>query len=274
MKPTDLLVQADKLPNVPEVVRELIMALDNPNAKYSEIAAKVSKDQTLSLKVLRVVNSAYFGLSRKVASIEEAVVMLGMERLKTLVIASGFANSVASVEGINLKQFWAETFRIAEMAKSMAKYSPMVDSDTAFATGVVHNIGRLLMHLAEPNRAKAVQELINEKKVSRSAAEMERFGFTSQEAGHALLTKWHFPVEVCDALIYYRKPMAEESSPLAKALHLAAYLNACVREKRSKEDMVSQFPIKVAMAIDLKMDIINDFDQIIAKGKELEALAA
>ncbi|MEC8483564.1 MAG: HDOD domain-containing protein, partial [Pseudomonadota bacterium] len=89
MKPADLLTQADQLPNVPEVVRELIMALDNPNAKYSEIAAKVAKDQTLSLKVLRVVNSAYFGLSRKVASIDEAVVMLGMERLKTLVIASG-----------------------------------------------------------------------------------------------------------------------------------------------------------------------------------------
>lgn len=274
MKPTDLLAQADKLPNVPEVVRELIMALDNPNAKYSEIAAKVAKDQTLSLKVLRVVNSAYFGLSRKVGSIDEAVVMLGMERLKTLVIASGFAGSVTGVEGVDLKKFWAETFRIAEMAKWLAKHSPLVDADTAFATGVVHNIGRLLLHLAEPNRAKAVQQLIQEKKVSRSKAEIERFGFTSQDAGRELLIKWHFPQEICEAIVQYRKPMSEEATHLARVLHLAAYLNACIREGRSKEEMVSEFPIKVAMAAEVEMKVINELDNIIARGKELEALAA
>ena len=274
MKPTDLLSQADKLPNVPEVVRELIVALDNPNAKYNEIAAKVAKDQTLSLKVLRVVNSAYFGLSRKVASIDEAVVMLGMERLKTLVIASGFASSVSGVEGVDLKKFWAETFRIAEMSKWLAKHSPLVNADTAFATGVLHNIGRLMLHLAEPNRAKAVQQLIQEKKVSRSKAEIERFGFTSQEVGRELLIKWHFPQDICDALVQYRKPMAEESSHLARILHLAAYLNACIREGRSKEDMVSEFPIKVAMAAEVEMKVINELDSIIARGKELEALAA
>ena len=274
MKPADLLNQADQLPNVPEVVRELIMALDNPNAKYSEIATKVAKDQTLSLKVLRIVNSAYFGLSRKVASIDEAVVMLGMERLKTLVIASGFAGSVKQVEGLNLKQFWSETFRTAEMAKWLAKHSPLVDADTAFATGVVHNIGRLLLHLAEPNRAKAVQQLIQESKSSRSAAELERFGFTSQDAGRELLMKWHFPQEVCDALVQYRKPMSDHSSHLAQVLHLAAFLNACVREGRSKEDMVSNFPIKVAMAAEVEMSVLNELENIIERSKELENLAA
>lgn len=274
MKPADLLTQADQLPNVPEVVRELIMALDNPNAKYSEIAAKVAKDQTLSLKVLRVVNSAYFGLSRKVASIDEAVVMLGMERLKTLVIASGFAGSVKQVEGLDLKQFWSETFRIAEMSKWLAKHSPLVDADTAFATGVVHNIGRLLLHLAEPNRAKAVQQLIKESKASRSVAELERFGFTSQDAGRELLMKWHFPQEVCDAIVQYRKPLNDDASHLAQVLHLAAYLNACVREGRSKEEMISHFPIKVAMAAEVEMSVLNELEAIIERGKELENLAA
>lgn len=274
MKPTDLLSQADKLPNVPEVVRELIMALDNPNAKYREIAAKVAKDQTLSLKVLRVVNSAYFGLSRKVISIDDAVILLGMDRLKTLVIASGFAGSVSDVEGINLKKFWAETFRIAEMAKWLAKHSPFVEADTAFATGVVHNIGRLLLHLAEPNRAKAVQQLIQEKNVSRTDAEIERFGFTSQDAGRELLLKWHFPTEVCDAIIQYRKPLTGDVNHLAQILHLAAYLNACVRDGRSKEEIVSHFPMQVAMAAEVEMDVINELDAIIAHGQDLESLVA
>jgi HD-like signal output (HDOD) protein len=90
MQINDLLNQTSKLPNVPEVVRQLIQALNDPNANYSEISQKVSEDQTLSLKILRLVNSAHFGLSRKVSSIDEATVILGMARLKTLVIASGF----------------------------------------------------------------------------------------------------------------------------------------------------------------------------------------
>lgn len=274
MNINDLLAQTDKLPNVPEVVRELMMSLDNPNAKYNEIAEKVSHDQTLSLKILRVVNSAYFGLSRQVSSIEEAVIMLGMERLKTLVIASGFANSVSSVEGINLQKFWAETFRIAEMAKWLAKHSPRVEPDTAFATGVVHNIGRLLLHLAAPNQAKAVQQLVQESNVSRTAAELERFGFTSQAAGRELLISWHFPYEVCDSLVHYRQPLAAGASPLAQVLHLAAYLNACVRNNRSKEDVIADFPMSVAVKAEVSMDVINELDEIIEHGEELEKLAS
>ncbi|WP_330221454.1 HDOD domain-containing protein [Marinomonas phaeophyticola] len=235
MEIKDLLNQTSKLPNVPEVVRELIQALNSEKSNYSDISQKVSKDQTLTLKVLRLVNSAQFGLSRKVASLDEAIVLLGMDKLKTLVIASGFSGSASNVEGLDTKAFWQDSFQVATLAKWLASRTEKVNSDNAFTAGIIYNIGRLLLHLAEPNRAKAIQSLIEESKVSRTAAEMERLGFTSQDAGKALLNMWKFPEELSNAVQQYKKPLSyNPASPLSATLNLACYLNAAIKEEETQ----------------------------------------
>lgn len=246
MEIRELLQKTDRLPNVPEVVRQLIQQLNNPAADYGEIAEKVSQDQTLSLKILRLVNSAHFGLSRKVSSIDEAVVMLGMVRLKTLVIASGIAGSVKDVEGLDLKRFWSESFRVAALAKWFAEKDENVDPDIAFTAGLIHNIGRLLLHLAQPNRAMAIQTLVEESGCSRSDAEQERLGFTSQEAGQALLDMWTFPAELGIAVRQHKSPTTfEEPSALAAAVNLACVVNAAVRNDKTAEELAELLPADV-----------------------------
>jgi len=275
MEIKELLNQTNKLPNVPEVVRELIQALNNPNVDYDQIAQKVSEDQTLSLKILRLVNSAHFGLSRKVSSIDEATVMLGMGQLKTLVIASGFAGSVKDVDGIDIKTFWAESFRVATLARWFADHTKQVESDIAFTTGIIHNIGRLLLHLAQPNRAKAIQTLIDEQKVSRTKAELERLGFTSQDAGQALLDMWKFPPDLGIAVKSYKAPLVSESpQPLSAVLHLASYMNDCIRESRNLADVQEHFPRDIAALAGINSDIIDSLADAMKLESGLDGLAA
>jgi HD-like signal output (HDOD) protein len=274
MEIQDLLSQTSKLPNVPDVVRELVIALNNPNANYSDISKKVSQDQTLSLKILRLVNSAHFGLSRKVSSIDEATVMLGMQRLKTLVIASGFAGSVKEVEGLDIKQFWSESFRVATLARWFAEKTDKVDPDIAFTAGIIHNIGRLLLHLAQPNRAKAIQTLIEESNVSRTEAEMERLGFTSQDAGKALLDMWNFPSELGESIKQHKKPLAHaDAQPLSGILNLACFINASIREKRDEESVKESFPVDVALLAGVAPDVINELGVALTLESGLDSLA-
>ena len=274
MEIKELLSQTSKLPNVPEVVRYLIQALNNPKADYSDIAKKVSEDQTLSLKILRLVNSAHFGLSRKVSSIDEATVMLGMNRLKTLVIASGFSNSAVNVEGLDIKKFWSESFRVATLARWFASKSDNVDPDIAFTAGIIHNIGRLLLHLAQPNRAKAIQTLIEESNVSRSEAEIERLGFTSQEAGKALLDMWNFPAELGEAVKQHKKPLNHDDAlPLGAILHLACYINASIREARDEESVKEAYPTAVATLAGVAPEVINQLGEALALESGLDGLA-
>lgn len=271
MEVKDLLLQTDKLPNVPDVVRELIIALKDPEADYNAIAEKVAQDQTLSLKILRLVNSAHFGLSRKVSSIDEAVVLLGMEKLNTLVIASGLSNSASNVDGLELKAFWKDSFMVATIATWLAARTDEVEEDIAFTTGIIYNIGRLLLHLAAPKDAMAIQALVKDKKASRIAAEMERLSFTTQDAGKALLDMWKFPAELGIALQQYKRPLGyEETSPLSAILNLANYLNGAKSNDRHLDDVKNFMPKKVMQLAGLPMSIIDDLEQALTLETGLE----
>jgi len=259
MEVSELLQQTAKLPNVPDVVRELIQQLNNPNADYNVIAEKVTKDQTLSLKILRLVNSAHFGLSRKVSSIDQAVVMLGMAQLKTMVIASGIVGSVKEVKGLDLKRFWAESFRVATLAKWYAKKTEAVDPDAAFTAGLIHNIGCLLLHIAKPKLAEAIQNQIEESGCSRSDAEMKYLHFTIPQAGQALLQHWQFPADLSEAVLNHQRPLeAENPTPLSAVVNIACYINASIRKERSIEEVIARFPKEEAGIAELPRDVIDE----------------
>ena len=273
MEISDLLEQTDKLPNVPEVVRELVQALNDPDADYNLIAEKVAKDQTLSLKILRLVNSAHFGLTRKVSTIDEAVVILGMDKLNTLVIASGMANSASDVDGLDMREFWSDSFMVASIAQWLALRSDTVQADVAFTAGVIYNIGRLLLHLAAPNRAKAIHTLVKETKASRVAAETERLGFTSQDAGKALLDMWKLPEELGIAIKQYKRPYTYEvPSPLSAILNLANYINGAITDKREIDEVIVFMPKKVIQLAGLKVEILDEVEGVLNMESGLDGL--
>ncbi|BFM49488.1 HDOD domain-containing protein [Marinomonas sp. THO17] len=273
MRIEELIKQTDKLPNVPDVVRELIQLLGDPDANYSDISSKVAHDQTISLKVLRIVNSAYFGLSRKISSIDEATVLIGMEKLKTLVIASGFSASVESAEGVNLRDFWADSFQVAELAKWVAKRSNLVNEDEAFTVGIVHNIGVLLLHLTAPETALEIQTLVDNRKASRMKAEMDLLGFTTQQAGQALMDQWKFPANLGVAVKEHKRPfMNDNPQPLACVLNLACFLNACIRSEREIELVRESLPKAVVKAAGLGESVMFDLDEALQIGNELSPL--
>jgi len=260
----DLLAQTHRLPNVPQAVRQLIQQLNNPDADYNEIAAKVSEDQTLSLRVLRMVNSAHFGLSRKVSSIEDAVVMMGMDRLKTLVIASGLAGSVNEVEGLDMQQFWSESFRVAIVAHYLGERTDQVNADIAFTAGLIHNIGKLLLHLAAPEKAIEVQHRLDEQGGSRSDTEREVLGFTTLEAGKALMDMWKFPPELGEAVLQHKNPHGfEEPSYIAAVINLACVVNAGARDEWTLEELYRNFPLEVAILAGLPLEIRNDLEAML-----------
>ncbi|NQZ31977.1 MAG: HDOD domain-containing protein [Oceanospirillaceae bacterium] len=276
MEIQELLNQTDKLPNIPEVVRELIKALNNPNANYSDISQKVAQDQTISLKVLRIVNSAYFGLSRKVASIDEAVVMLGMSKLKTLVIASGFANCASNVEGIDLPAFWSDSFQVAELARWLAEMTEdEVEPDLAFTAGIIHNIGQLLLHMAQPNRAMAIKTIVDTTDVCRSDAEMERLGFTTADAGEALVSSWKFPEQLALAIKYQHNPTDLTEDPkLSAILFLASTINREAKSGDDFEDILERYPAEIATLAGIKTSLADYLPEALELKSGLDSLAA
>ena len=261
----ELLAQKDKLPNVPEVVKELIQVLSDDKANLDTIAKKVAKDPTLSVKILRMVNSSYYGLPRKVDSIDEAIVRIGFERLKVLVISSGLSGSVTGeVEGLDIKRFWNESFEMGEICKIIAKKTSAVDANVAFTAGIISNIGRLLLHLTTPNRAKAVQALVDEGG-SRNAAELDRFQFTSPQAGAALLELWHLPTDLCIAVLQQRAPLDHaRPSPLSAVICMAEQMMSARKKGATAKDIVDAVSFPLVALAGVKDGLGDIAEQVVA----------
>ena len=238
--------QIHKVPQIPEVVRELIAQVNNPDFDFNAIAKNVEKEQVIALKVLRLVNSAHFGLSRKIGSIDEAVVLLGMGQLKTLVIASGIVSSVSDIPGIDIKEFWADSFLTATYAKWLAEQAGLENSETVYTAGLLSGLGIILIHLAAPKIANEIDQHVKAGEL-RSDYERKRLGFTSEEACAALCERWKFAQELVDTVRYAGDPLkADEDTVLpACCVYLGRFISNAKRNGKTAEEIAALLPLNI-----------------------------
>lgn len=257
MQISELFDQIEQLPMVPEVVRTLIMQLNDPEIDLSSVASDVAKDQVISLKVLKIVNSAHFGLNRKISSIDEAVVMLGMAKLKNIVVASGLTSSVHHVVGMDMKKFWQESIYIAGIAKELAILTDESDPDTAFTAGLLSTIGSLLIVMGVPSQSILIKDKL-ESGTSLYDAELEILGFSSGNLASDLIEKWRFPNILGDAIYAYQSPLllAKDNS-LAYLLNLAKYLASEKIKENDFDSIMENFPYEVASRVKLDHQVME-----------------
>jgi len=249
-KVTKLFDQLHKVPQIPGVVRILINQVNEPDVKIKDIARNVEKEQVISLKVLRLVNSAYFSLPKKIDSIEEAVIMLGLNQVKTLIIASGIISTVPEIDGFNIEQFWLDSFCTATYAKWLATQTHCYEN-IAFTTGLISGLGTILIHLGQANEAAEIEKYIKEGH-SRPFIEKMRLGYTTQDVTAELCRLWNFsddlitPVEQCGEPL-----LAESISKIACTVFIARYLTTCKYTNMLENDILLTMPVEITEQLGL-----------------------
>jgi len=262
------------LPQIPDVVRELVSQLNDPDIDMSAIAKNVEQEPTISLKILRLVNSAHYGLSRKVASINEALAFLGMDELKTLVIASGIVSSVPKINGVDLDAFWQTAFLKATYAKWLANEIEL-DGNIAFTAAILSNIGTLLIHLGDANAGLEIDQHLKSGATIRYDYEQRRLGFTSADVSAELSRRWKFSEELIQAVSDSANPLAVDApSALACTVHIAEYLSHS-KSKLTDEEIVENLPVSVGEKINLTKAVLEEKSTaLLAMESSLASLAA
>ena len=273
MNVENLFAEISNLPNIPKVVQELIESFKKEDVNSEELASKIAMDQVLSAKVLRMANSAHFGVSRTIASTNDAVVLLGFNALRTLVLASGLTGAFKAPEGFNIEDFWKISFRTGAVAKWLAK-NVKADPETAFTCGMLHNVGSVLLHLGVSEQALSIDKAV-ELGADRVELEMSQIGVSYPQVGEELALRWKFPEEISKAIGEQTDPLSsDEFSVLAGILHVAKYLVECNRNELSEEETIADFPTEIARAAGLEpsqlfdalgetADLGAEFDQIL-----------
>lgn len=209
----------DRVRALPASVIEVLRCLD-ANVPNHELSAALALDQALVARLLRIVNSPFYGLSRRIASISEAIIVLGYGGVRMLATAAALASRFASgsMGGIDLPAFWRHSVAVALISRELAKRAK-VNPETAFAVGLLHDIGRLVLANAFPVHMRAVVAYRQEIDCSMIDAEQSLLGIDHAQVGGLLAQHWFFPQAMCDAIALHHAPPV--AAPLDCIAHVA-----------------------------------------------------
>lgn len=214
------------LPPLPEVAVKLMDYLRDDDVDIQQVALLLSQDPVLVAKVLRVANSSLYGLTRRVSTMHDAVNVLGLRAVQTLVIATAMAALFQSMEkplaeaGYDAHGFWRHSIGAALCARLIVRETGG-DPESAFIAALLHDIGYLILAARFPEHYAQVINYRELRDCHRIQAENEWLGFSHAQIGAAFADNWSFPGEIHDAIAYHHEPQDPGFSPLAGVTHLA-----------------------------------------------------
>ncbi|MCX6600604.1 MAG: HDOD domain-containing protein [bacterium] len=221
------------LPTLPDVAVRLLEMGESPTASMRDLARWIEKDTALAARVLKLVNSSFFGVAREVSSVRHALMILGMAHLRNLVLSSAVSNLFdreGQVGGFSRREFWKHCVAVAGAARTIAALRGIMDPETAFTAGLIHDIGKLVMDRYLHEDFVKVVARLEDPDLTMTAAEIEVLGVHHGEIGHHLVAYWNLPEVLCMAVGFHHEPeMAPQHSSAAALVGLA---DALVRQLR------------------------------------------
>lgn len=244
------------LPAMPRAVSELLAEMNKEDPSPKRVAELIGRDPALTTRVLRLSNSAFFRASRQIGNADEAVAMLGMTHVRSLVMAAALGASFKAVPGIDLKQFWRYSLRVAEIARSLAGVLRQNQSN-AFTAGLIHAIGILVMHIAMPDDMAPIDMGTPALDMKRAQAERLYFDYCYADVGAGMAERWQFPPETASALRHQIEPFEGDCyDPLGGILHLASWRAKAEEIQLDEQGMAATFPDMVGLTLGLDLDSV------------------
>lgn len=231
--PTDIdiiLEEGRHISAFPSVVTEIMGMLENPDSTPSQFQEIISKDTLISAKTLKLANSAYYGYSRSIGTISEAVVILGIDTLRSLIIALSAYNVLnKTIEGYGyqVEDFWKHSLCTAMLTKKIADAKGMKNLESYFVAGLLHDTGKLLLDKFRLLNKERLENFMAKNKVPDYMAEKAIIGWDHAEVGGQLAIKWKFPQFLVDVILHHHAPhkINNKNASFVRMVHIADALS-------------------------------------------------
>jgi HD-like signal output (HDOD) protein len=222
-----LVSQVKSLPSLPSLYAEVVEKLRSPQASLNDVAQVIAKDPGMTAKVLQLVNSAFFGLKRRVASPVQAATLLGSETLKALVLSVEVFSSfdAATIQGLSLDAVWGHSMAVGSLARKIAisQDAGRNVGEDAFMAGLLHEVGTLVLAASLPRDYGRALALAAAEAVDIHEAERRVFGATHSQVGAYLIGIWGLPDQIVEAVAWHHDPARcpERTFTPLTAVHVA-----------------------------------------------------
>jgi HD-like signal output (HDOD) protein/CheY-like chemotaxis protein len=219
------------LPSLPKIYHELNRAIADENTTIQDVSAIFSRDMVLSAKLLQLVNSPYFGLNRKISSLTEAVNLIGVKKLSSLVLSVHIRNAFP-IDNPHIERYmeylWIDAARVSDLALLIALSEDQPDDrpHQAYLGGLLHNLGLLIFLSRGGDKLKKLMELTKNSTKPVNELETTIFGFNRCEAAAYVLSLWKIPPRVIESILLQKTPNESDYDGVnaMTAVHVAACL--------------------------------------------------
>lgn len=254
MSAVSAFTQSISLPTMPEVAHELIQSLKEEDVPVNPVRNAIAKDPALTVKLLRLANSARYGVSREISSIDDAMMVVGMSQVRTLALSSCLSDAFPVVEGLNSQAFWQESQTCAGYAQWLATRVGS-DPQQAWLTGFMVRLGELVIVDKAPEALPKI-ECTPHFPGARWQRETAYFGFTEGQITAEMARQWNFPAVISEALEASADPLEQRPfCRLGGVLHLAELM--CLLESEDNPEL-KEVPQELLTALHIERQWLCD----------------
>lgn len=271
-----LVQKVQNLPPVSQTALKLIGLLDRASGDNREIVQVLKYDNVLTAKLLQACNSSCFALEERVASVDQAVLMLGHQQILHIVMTLAF-KSVMTVSSLTytmeMNELWQHSLVSAIAGEVVLEQAPELGAGTnaGFTASLLHDIGKLVMALAlSPAELSEIRDRTERKQIPGSQAEKEVVGVDHGEVGAALLQSWRLPDNIVESVANHHRPVLKPRPQLSALVHVAngmahhakPPLGQSIHDLRLAESVVSEFGIKDETLDEMVLAVRESFERV------------
>lgn len=251
----------EDLPPMPQVVVKIQQLVLDPNSDTTQLAEIIESDQAIAARVLKMANSAFYGMSGKISSIHQASILLGYQVLGEIITMAGTADILSKSlpgYGYDSQELWNHSLSVAFAAKMIAEIKNKDLIHEAHTAGLIHDVGKIILdrHILE-NMAQISTYMVQEEK-SFLEAERHIFGFDHAEIASEVCRTWKIPEKICLAIGCHHQPSISNGDELSYVLHMADYISTMGGIVYDDDEVLSEPETGATDFIELRQEEISD----------------
>lgn len=235
-----LLEGAHALPTLPQVVIHILKTLNNENADADSLVLQLNTDPVIVARLLAAANSSAFGLASQIATTRQAILVLGLETVRSITLATALIEHFGHVtSAFDSKLLWRHSLGVATCARTLAEglgYNP----ESAFSAGLLHDIGQLLMMAVAPDTCAEVRIRMRQLDEPIVEAELAVFGYDHAAAGSALARLWKLPNDIVAGINAHHAPDSGDDGEFGDLIHIAEVLSHALDLGKAAQNRVPQ----------------------------------
>ena len=213
-----------EIPSLPMIFTRIDEAVNNPRSSLADIGRVISEDSSLTARLLKIVNSAFYSFPSKIETISRAVTVVGTQQLRDLALATSVMKLFQGIppDLINMEAFWKHSIACGVAARVLAAHKREANIERFFVAGILHDIGRLILCMKDPDWMRSALGRCHASCELLYKVEIEELGFDHASLGRVLLENWKLPASLVETVAYHHNPEAAARFPIeAAVVHLA-----------------------------------------------------